>query len=163
VTKFLRVRLKDYITQTTDVYNKKREVLVKLQTRSNEVARLTRKTKRELIPLTTGLITKVKAGRGKRLRAKIRKRDKSVKAIQSTYRGYVVRRGYRDPARDYWILCTDEEQSEQVYYYNTWTHATSWKPPFLFKYLNRRLPSFEAEEDEYVMQEDVGTGTIFIH
>lgn len=137
VTKYLRVRLRDYIVQNTELFDKKNAGLAQLQARMNELSRQKRKVNRELVPLTTGCITKVKLERGKRLRAQVRRRESSAVLIQKIWRGYLPRKGYRDPARDYWIPCTDEDQSEHPYYYNTWTQETSWLPPYIFRYISR--------------------------
>lgn len=134
VTKYLRVRLKDYIVQHSELYTRKSNEFSKLQLKVNETNRLLRVTQRELVPLTAGCIINVKKNRGIRLRALVRRRDDSCIRIQSLWRGYVIRKGFKDPARDYWISCTDEQQSEQVYYYNTWTGETAWKMPFIFKF-----------------------------
>jgi hypothetical protein len=52
---------------------------------------------------------------------------------QKHWRGAIIRMAYRDPDRDYWIECMDEEQGDDKYYFNTWTSVTSWKAPFVYK------------------------------
>lgn len=145
VTKYLRVRLKDYIIQNTELLHRKNGKLNGLQSSFNELSRMTRKINRELVPLTTGCITKVKIERGKRLRALVRRKNLSAVLIQKKWRGHIIRKGYTDAARDYWIPCTDEDQSEHTYYYNTWTQETSWFPPFIFRYISK--PNTDTDYD----------------
>ena len=114
--------------------------------------------RRELIPLTTGLVVATKRARSKRLRELVRAKKSSAIKIQALWRRAVknvfsillilhnhsefmtpyikqiVRVAYTDPMRPYWIECQDEEQGEGKYYYNTWTRQTLWKVPFAFLY-----------------------------
>ena len=104
--------------------------------------------RRELIPLTTGLVVNAKKERTARLRARVRLLHKSVCAIQSLWRQALVRVGYIDPARDYWIECFDEEQGEDPYYYNTWTLRTLWKQPLAYKYFHMGARSADRQKKE---------------
>ena len=90
--------------------------------------------KKELIPLTYGLITKTKKDRSKRLRDRVRLVRKSATYIQKIWRRALVLWAKSDPYRDYWIQCVDEEQGDLPYYYNTSSQNTSWKVPLAYRY-----------------------------
>ena len=110
-----------------------------LQTKKVELRNLEREVqscRRELIPLTTGKITQIKRDRAVRLRDKVRHRKRCAIKIQALWRRACVRLSLRDPARDYWIECFDEEQGEKKFYYNTWTLETVWKMPPAFRYFH---------------------------
>jgi hypothetical protein len=68
------------------------------------------------------------------LRTKVRLLANSATKIQQLWRKTIARSAFLDPARDYWIECYDEEQSDQVFYFNTWTQETSWTKPLAYKY-----------------------------
>lgn len=97
-----------------------------------------RAARRELFPLTAGMVSEVKRNRGKRLREQVRLQRRSCAKIQSLWRRALVRVAYCDPLRDYWIECFDEDQGPEVYYYNTWSQETSWKVPNAVKYFHRK-------------------------
>ena len=134
VTKYLRVRLKDHILQIAEKARMEQELQRASKEKTNDLARRIRMARRELVPLTLGCISKVKQERGRRLRAYVRSRDKSVVLLQAVVRAYAARKGYRDPARNYWILCSDQTLSGIPYYYNTQTQESSWNAPFIFKF-----------------------------
>ena len=100
-----------------------------------------RAARRELFPLTAGMVSEVKKNRGKRLREKVRLERRSCSTIQALWRRALVRVAYTDPLRDYWIECYDEDQGPDVYYYNTWSQETSWKVPSAVKYFHRKRDS----------------------
>ena len=93
--------------------------------------------RRELLPLTTGLVVRVKKERAAMLRERVRKRRRATIRIQALWRRAIVRTAHADPYRDYWIECYDEEQGEGNFYYNTWSQETVWKPPLSFKYFGK--------------------------
>merc|ERR1712100_50061 len=99
---------------------------ISIKTKLREIERNIRATKRELVPLTTGLVMSIKKDRCHRLRAYVRQRDTSCIKIQALWRRAIVRTYYMDPYRDYWIECFDEEQGPDIYYYNTWSQITTW-------------------------------------
>jgi hypothetical protein len=106
--------------------------------------------RRELIPLTTGLIMRTKKDRVKRLRDHVRLVRKSAIRIQGLWRGSLVRWAKRDPARDYWIACEDDDQGDEPYYFNTWTKTTAWKKPLAYRYFHvePRVASIEAPAEQ---------------
>ena len=85
-------------------------------------------TKRELIPLTTGMVVHVKKARSKRLRDMVRKKRKMATRLQALWRGAITRVAFKDPVRDYWIECFDEEQgevtNEKIYLANSLSSRT---------------------------------------
>eukprot|EP01041_Mallomonas_annulata_P002654 gene2654-5210_t len=133
LTKFLRVRLVDILKNTEMDWHKKRKELLFTNTALKDVNRRVRGTQRELVPLTTGLVVKVRTERSKRLRLKVRTEKRAAVMIQAKWRGALTRLAYHDPARDCWIQCVDEDQGNSKYYYNTWTQQTVWKPPLAFR------------------------------
>jgi hypothetical protein len=113
----------------------KKHIAAHIETKSalRAIDRKIRAAKRELIPLTTGLIMKTKNERYQRLRNHVRLVRKSATKIQALWRRAIVRQVYTDPHRDYWIQCYDEEQGPEPYYYNTWTLETVWKVPLAYR------------------------------
>ena len=103
--------------------------------------------RRELLPLTTGVVIHVKKERTKKLRQRVRGRNASASKIQALWRRAIVRVAYTDPMRDYWIECHDLEQSDKPYYYNTYSEETVWKAPLPFKYFGSRTQEDEEEEE----------------
>ena len=93
--------------------------------------------RKELIPLTTGLIERTKKERSKRLRDRVRLVRKSVTFMQAIMRRALVLWANSDSYRDYWIECVDEEQGDLPYYYNTWSQVTSWKMPLAYRYFHK--------------------------
>ena len=87
-------------------------------------------TKRELIPLTTGMVVHVKKARSKRLRDMVRKKRKMATRLQALWRGAITRVAFKDPVRDYWIECFDEEQGEVT------NEKIYLAPPFLHAHIH---------------------------
>jgi hypothetical protein len=125
------------VNEKSVLKSRQSELLV-AKTNLRALERLVRAARRELFPLTAGMVSEIKKGRGKRLRAKVRLQRKSGGVIQSLWRRALVRVAYTDPLRDYWIECFDEDQGPEVYYYNTWSQETSWKVPNAVKYFHRK-------------------------
>jgi hypothetical protein len=121
------------------------------------IDRKIRAAKRELIPLTTGLIVKTKNERFQRLRNHVRLVRKSATKIQALWRRAIVRTVYTDPHRDYWIQCYDEEQGPEPYYYNTWTLETVWKAPLAYRLFVSRYRK-NASVESSVVEGDQGGG-----
>ena len=123
-----------------------------------------RAARRELFPLTAGLVSEIKRNRGKRLRDKVRLQRASSAKIQGLWRRALVRVAYTDPLRDYWIECFDEDQGPDVYYYNTWSQETSWKVPSAVKYFHRTkedmlfLESIKESQNSIVNSEEYNEG-----
>jgi hypothetical protein len=94
--------------------------------------------KRELVPLTTGLVADVKRRRMVALRQRIHaKRDGATK-IQALMRRCLVRLSLYDPYRAYWVRRFDPELSDQPYYYNYESRETVWTKPLAYRFFGDR-------------------------
>ena len=134
LTQYLRVRLKDHLEHEREIHKSK---FTELQKRRREMRSLQEKivsTRRELLPLTVGMVSDVKRQRSIRLRNLVRLRIASAAKIQAIWRGALTRIAYYDDQRDNWIECLDLNQSEKPYYFNTESHETSWRMPQSFRY-----------------------------
>lgn len=138
LTKYLRIRLKDHYDHEKEIFDFRRNELVSKRIEMRDLNKSIETTKRELIPLTTGLIVTVKKDRSKRLRDLVRKRAALATKIQALWRRAITRVAYTDPIRSYWIECFDEEQGEKPYYYNTMSQVTSWKIPWAYRLFGNR-------------------------
>jgi hypothetical protein len=156
LTKYLRVRLKDHFEHEKELYlvklsdlTKKRSELRKLQLEV-EVAR------RELVPLTAGVVIDVKRARVARLRKMVRAKKTAATKMQALWRRALVKVAYKDSSRDYWIECMDEAQSDKPYYFNTWTNETLWKEPLAHKYFKnaRKSADILAEQEAALADSD---------
>ena len=94
--------------------------------------------KRELIPLTTGLVADVKRKRMLELRRRIHLRKNSCIKIQALWRRGLVRLSLYDPYRPYWVKRFDPELSDKPYYYNYESRETVWSPPLAWRYFGDR-------------------------
>lgn len=94
--------------------------------------------KRELVPLTTGLVAAVKRRRMLALRKRIHERRDGAILIQALTRRYLVRRSLYDPHRAYWVRRLDPELSDQPYYYNYESRETVWEMPLAYRYFGDR-------------------------
>lgn len=133
LTKYLRTRLADHIEHEEKMFKVKtyEQSVEKIKMRNLQEKIST--ARRELVPLTTGLIVRTKKERSKRLRDRVRLVRRSVTAIQRLWRKALVLWAFYDPVRDYWIECVDEEQGDVPYYYNTWSKETVWKMPRAYR------------------------------
>jgi hypothetical protein len=104
--------------------------------------------RRELLPLTTGVVIHVKKERSRLLRQRVRGRNGSATKIQALARGMLVRMAYSDPYRAYWIECYDMEQSDKPYYFNTYSQDTVWRKPASFKYFGTCVPPPTDGDDD---------------
>ena len=115
-----------------------------LQTRRAELRDLEidiAKTKRELIPLTTGLIGDVKRMRTKRLREMVWKRRDPATKIQALWRRALVRFSLYDPYKEGWIQRVNKDRSDQPYYFNTISKETRTNKPLAYRYFGERTVS----------------------
>lgn len=147
LTKYLRIRLKDHFEHEKELHQARFKEAVKLKSncRNNDLEITA--ARRELIPLTTGVVIHVKKARAEALRSRVRARKAKAIKIQALWRRAIVRVAYSDSVRDYWIQCYDLDQSDKPYYYNTWSNATEWKEPLAHKFFCRRKAK-KADEDE---------------
>lgn len=115
-----------------------------LQTRRAELRDLEidiAKTKRELIPLTTGVIGDVKRSRTKRLREMVWRRRAAATEIQALWRRALVRFSLYDPYKEGWIKRINKDKSDQPYYFNTISKETRTTKPLAYRYFGERTVS----------------------
>jgi F-box/leucine-rich repeat protein 2/20 len=129
LTKYLRVRLNDHYLHEEEVFKVRRTELRREQKKEVEAKEQMEHTRRELVPLTTGLVARTKKERSTRLRKQVRDMRKAATLMQALLRRALVRVTFFEEDRDYWIECFDEAQSEDPYYFNTLSETTKWKPP----------------------------------
>ena len=93
---------------------------------------------RELIPLTTGLISDVKRNRTARLRAVVfQRRDSGIK-IQALWRRALVCWALHDRYKEYWVSKLDRDVSDELFYYNLQTKETRCDKPLAFWFFGNR-------------------------
>jgi len=148
LTKYLRVRLKDHYDHEKALHQARYKEMTKRKGNCRGFDVEIMMARRELLPLTTGVVIHVKKERTKILRQRVRGRQMSAKKIQALWRGAYTRVHYKDPKRDYWVECHDLEQSEKPYYYNTWSEETEWKKPMIVKLFGGRGALEEEEEED---------------
>ena len=100
-------------------------------------------TKRELVPLTTGLVADVKKRRMLALRKRIHARRDGAIKIQALIRRTLVRMSLYDPHRPYWVRRFDPELSDQPYYYNYGSKETVWEMPLAYRYFGDRYNPYD--------------------
>ena len=154
LTKYLRVRLKDHFEHEKALHLARHKEMTKKKSSCRGYDVEIMMARRELLPLTTGVVIHVKQERTKVLRQRVRGRMKSAAKIQALWRGAITRVHYKDPTRDFWVECHDLEQSEKPYYYNTWSERTEWKKPIVYKLFGGRGKKKEEEEDEEEEEDD---------
>jgi F-box/leucine-rich repeat protein 2/20 len=137
LTKYLRVRLKDHFEHEQEVFKVRRTELKQKESELREIEYNVEHTRRELVPLTTGLVRKLKKERSHRLRSQVRSRERQAARIQALWRGAIVRVQWLVPDRFAWIECYDEEQGEDPYYFNQISGETVWKKPWGFIFFGR--------------------------
>ena len=152
LTKYLRVRLKDHYEHEKALHLARHKEMTKKKSSIRGFDMEIEAARRELMPLTTGVVIHVKNERTKMLRKRVRGRNASAVKLQALWRRAIVRTAYSDPMRDYWIECYDLEQSDKPYYYNTYSEETVWKVPLAFKYFGSQAE--EEEEDEEDSDDD---------
>lgn len=136
LTKYIRVRLKDHLEHEKELHKAK---FTDLQRRRAEMRKLQAEivaARRELLPLTVGLVSDSKRNRTKRLRDKVRAQKRAATLMQALWRGALTRWAAMDPHMESWVQCYDEDQGEKVYYFNTMSEETAWKMPPAFKYFH---------------------------
>jgi len=141
LTKYLRVRLKDHYEHEKELYLVKLADLTKKRAELRKIQLEIQVARRELVPLTAGVVVDVKRARMTRLRKLVRAKKTAATKMQSLWRRALVRWAYKDTSREYWIECFDEAQSDKPYYFNTWSNETVWKEPLSYKYFKNARKS----------------------
>jgi F-box/leucine-rich repeat protein 2/20 len=124
LTKYLQVRLREHLERHQKLLEEAKLKATNLTIVLRMCDKDIRQTRRELIPLTTGVIVKTKRERTERLRNAVRRRAAAIVKIQSVFRGYRLRKAIGDAYSQTWVTCTDEA-STTVYYHNPST-GQSW-------------------------------------
>jgi hypothetical protein len=116
LTKFLVVRLKDLLLHETDIHKVK---FTELQVRRAELRDFDRDiafAQRELIPLTTGVISSVKHERTSALRKRVHDRREAARKIQALWRRALVRGALYDEYKEFWVEKLDTELSDSPFW-----------------------------------------------
>jgi hypothetical protein len=95
--------------------------------------------RRELVPLTTGVIGDVKRRRTEALRHRVHLRRDSATKIQALMRRTRVRIALYDPYKEYWVRGIDRDLSDEPYYYNVQTFETVWVKPMAYHFFGDRF------------------------
>ena len=148
LTKYLRVRLKDHYEHEQEAHKVKYTELQKKRVEMRHLEKSIEAARRELLPLTLGLISEVKRTRSIKLRARVRLEKEASTKIQALWRRALVRTAQRDPYMVSWIQSYDEFQGEKPYYYNTVSGETSWITPQAFKYFH----AFKLRDDSKLLK-----------
>mmetsp|Transcript_24822 Transcript_24822/g.41360 ORF Transcript_24822/g.41360 Transcript_24822/m.41360 type:complete len:948 (+) Transcript_24822:195-3038(+) len=138
LTKFLVVRLRDLLAHETDVHKIKYTELQKRRAEMRDLNREIDFTKRELVPLTTGLIGEVKRQRAEALRKRVHQRRDASTLIQRLWRRALVRSALYDENFQYWVIRRDRELSDDPFYYNVKSREVVWQKPIAYKFFGDR-------------------------
>jgi hypothetical protein len=141
LTKFLQVRLQDLLDHEDEKHRVKHLELKKRLADLRDVEREILLTERELVPMTTGLIARVKKERSERLRLIVITRRKAAIKIQSIWRRALVRTALYDPYKEGWVKRFDKNQSDQPYYFNTISKQIRSTRPVAYLYFGERTVS----------------------
>lgn len=140
LTKYLRVRLADhFLHKSEEMAALKREEQDLLE-QCKHVKMALKATRRELVPLTTGFVHNMRQKRSAMVRQQVRTRNAAATKLQSLWRRALVRTALSLPDREYWVVCFDDAQSEDPFYFNTWTQQTSWQKPQPLRYFPLQNP-----------------------
>eukprot|EP01039_Chlorochromonas_danica_P000703 gene703-762_t len=144
LTKFLKVRLADHLEHEEEVYKQK---YLELQTKRADLRDMEKEillAQRELIPLTTGLISEVKRRRYQVLRDRVKRKQTAAIVIQAVWRRALVRSALYDDYKEYWIKRIDREQSDKPYYYNVMSNQSTWTMPLAYRYFGDQVDDPDA-------------------
>mgnify|MGYP006085890177 CR=1 FL=1 len=132
VTEWLKVRLKEKLTASSDRVEELQDQLAEMEIKEREKHRHIRHVKRELVPLTSGTVERTKVERTQRLRETVRAQKHGSEYIQKMFRGHHIRNAIYSEDRDYWIEDYDTTTGQNLYF-NTWSQETRWKKPLGMK------------------------------
>eukprot|EP00601_Ochromonadales_sp_CCMP2298_P034234 CAMPEP_0173350688 /NCGR_PEP_ID=MMETSP1144-20121109/15044_1 /TAXON_ID=483371 /ORGANISM="non described non described, Strain CCMP2298" /LENGTH=934 /DNA_ID=CAMNT_0014298705 /DNA_START=87 /DNA_END=2892 /DNA_ORIENTATION=- len=138
LTKFLLVRLKDLLVHESETHKVK---FTELQTRRAELRDLDRDitfAQRELIPLTTGVISNVKHERTDALRRRVHERRDAARRVQAVWRRALVRCSLYDAYKEYWVEKLDRDLSDSPFYYNVQSKEVLWQKPLAYMFFGER-------------------------
>ena len=128
LTKYLQVRLAEQLEEQQASVAEMKDQYDEMLVHERELDRQIRQVRRELRPLTEGMVDFVMKARTKRLRDRVRKEAWAATKLQACYRGMRYRQAVYDPNASCWIECLDNASGEQ-YWFNTWSQETKWTKP----------------------------------
>ncbi|GMF33310.1 unnamed protein product [Phytophthora fragariaefolia] len=127
LTQYLQVQLADQLRAKRTEIALDGRAFETLVTNFNDMQKQLRAVKRELEPLTEGVIKKTRENRVKRLQGKVRLERRAAVTIQKMFRGFRVRSAVREGG-NCWIQLTSPDNGRH-YFYNALTGATRWHRP----------------------------------
>ncbi|TMW57343.1 hypothetical protein Poli38472_003268 [Pythium oligandrum] len=147
LTQYLQVQLADRLRAKRMELAMANRALETLLTQFNDAQKQLRAVKRELEPLTDGVVRKTRENRTTHLQVQVRRERVAATTIQRVFRGYRVRSAVREGANCWIEGVTDG----RVYYYNTFTGESRWNKPlamsiFQDSFLQPLAPDHNASE-----------------
>ncbi|GMF10594.1 unnamed protein product [Phytophthora lilii] len=127
LTQYLQVQLADQLRAKRTEIALDGRAFETLTTNLNDAQKQLRGVRRELEPLTEGVIKKTRENRVKRLQDKVRHERRAATSIQKMFRGFRVRSAVREGG-NCWIQMVSPENGKP-YFYNALTGATRWRRP----------------------------------
>ncbi|GLE06284.1 hypothetical protein PINS_up015531 [Pythium insidiosum] len=127
LTQFLQIQLADQLRARRVALAMDRRTMETLLSQLNDAQKQLRAVRRELEPLTVGVVLQTRERRTKRLQTKVRRERVAATNIQRVFRGYRVRSAVSEGA-NCWIEAT-ADGGAGVYYYNTFTGESRWRKP----------------------------------
>ncbi|ETO85437.1 hypothetical protein F444_00872 [Phytophthora nicotianae P1976] len=127
LTQYLQVQLADQLRAKRTEIALDERAYETLTTSLNDAQKQLRAVRRELEPLTEGVIKKTRENRVKRLQDKVRHERRAAITIQKIFRGFRVRAAVREGG-NCWIPMVSPDNG-RPYYYNALTGATRWHRP----------------------------------
>lgn len=131
LTQYLQVQLSDQLRALRVSIALDTRALETLESTYSEISGKLRAVRRELEPLTDGVVNKTRENRTRRLQDRVRSERKAATNIQRMFRGFRARCAVREGTNCWIELWTAAEISSPscVYYYNTLTGETRWHKP----------------------------------
>ncbi|KAJ0405294.1 hypothetical protein ATCC90586_007333 [Pythium insidiosum] len=127
LTQFLQIQLADQLRARRVALAMDRRTLETLLSQLSDAQKQLRAVRRELEPLTVGVVVQTRERRTKRLQTKVRRERVAATNIQRVFRGYRVRTAVSEGA-NCWIEAS-ADGGAGVYYYNTFTGESRWRKP----------------------------------
>jgi hypothetical protein len=127
LTQYLQVQLADQLRAKRTEIALDGRAFEALSTSLNDAQKHLRGVRRELEPLTEGVIKKTRENRVKRLQDKVRHERRAAINIQRIFRGFRVRAAVREGG-NCWVRMAPPDNG-RPYFYNALTGATRWHRP----------------------------------
>ncbi|KAG7393491.1 hypothetical protein PHYPSEUDO_007328 [Phytophthora pseudosyringae] len=127
LTQYLQVQLADQLRAKRTEIALDGRAFEDLTTNLNDAQKQLRGVRRELEPLTEGVIKKTRENRVKRLQDKVRHERRAAVTIQKMFRGFRTRAAVREGG-NCWIRMVSPDNG-RPYFYNGLTGVTRWHRP----------------------------------